>query len=163
MTPADHRRDQYRWWMQISSRWADCDAYGHVNNAIYYNWFDTAVTTMLIERGVLRSTHANTIGLCVSSGCDFLAPIEFPAKRSMRASASGAWAIAASALKWRCSPSAKMRLRPWAISSMSMSTRSRAARCRSMRCINRRWRTLLLANERTSPTWPPDMAAYRGG
>jgi acyl-CoA thioester hydrolase len=78
MTPADHRRDQYRWWMQISSRWADCDAYGHVNNAIYYNWFDTAVTTMLIERGVLRSTHANTIGLCVSSGCDFLAPIEFP-------------------------------------------------------------------------------------
>ncbi len=78
MTPADQRRDQYRWWMQISSRWADCDAYGHVNNAIYYNWFDTAVTTMLIERGVLRSPQSNSIGLCVSSGCDFLAPIEFP-------------------------------------------------------------------------------------
>lgn len=78
MTPADQRRDQYRWWMQISSRWADCDAYGHVNNAIYYNWFDTAVTTMLIERGVLRSPQSKSIGLCVSSGCDFLAPIEFP-------------------------------------------------------------------------------------
>ena len=71
-------RADYRWWMQIASRWADCDAYGHVNNAMYYNWFDTALTTMLIERGILRGERSHAIGLCVSSACEFLAPIHFP-------------------------------------------------------------------------------------
>lgn len=75
--PSLETRNRYFWWMQIASRWADCDAYGHVNNAMYYNWIDTAVTTMLLDRGVLRGA-ATSIGLCVTSGCDFLAPIEFP-------------------------------------------------------------------------------------
>lgn len=62
----------------MASRWADCDAYGHVNNVIYYSWFDTALTTLAIERGILQAEGQTSIGLCVSSGCEFLAPIGFP-------------------------------------------------------------------------------------
>lgn len=74
----DEVRENFRWWMQIASRWADCDAYGHVNNAVYYSWFDTALTTMAIERGILRAPGQTSIGLCIASSCEFLAPIEFP-------------------------------------------------------------------------------------
>lgn len=76
--PRDERREAYRYWLPMHSRWADCDAYGHVNNAIYYNWFDTVLTTMLIERGVLRDGPDGPIGLCVESQCKFLGPIHFP-------------------------------------------------------------------------------------
>jgi acyl-CoA thioester hydrolase len=72
------RRADYGYWLELSSRWADCDAYGHVNSPVYYSWFDTALTTLLIERGVLRSPESPSIGLCVESHCRFLAPVEFP-------------------------------------------------------------------------------------
>lgn len=78
LEPRNERRENYGWSMPISSRWADCDGYGHVNNAVYYSWIDTAVTTMAIEFGVLRNEAAPSIGLCVASACDFLAPIGFP-------------------------------------------------------------------------------------
>ena len=74
----DERRGDYGWWLPIASRWADCDAYGHVNNAVYYNWFDTALTTLAIERGILRAPGQTSIGLCIASGCEFLAPVGFP-------------------------------------------------------------------------------------
>jgi len=74
----DERRAHFGWWTAIASRWADCDAYGHVNNATYYSWFDTALTTMAIERGILRAPGQTSIGLCIASGCEFLAPIGFP-------------------------------------------------------------------------------------
>lgn len=77
MHAREERRENYGWGLAIASRWADCDAYGHVNNAIYYSWFDTALTTLAIERGVLRGPAAS-IGLCIASGCEFLASIEFP-------------------------------------------------------------------------------------
>jgi acyl-CoA thioester hydrolase len=76
--PRDERRKHYFWWTEIASRWADCDAYGHVNNATYYSWFDTALTTLAIERGILRAPDQMSIGLCVSSECQFLAPVGFP-------------------------------------------------------------------------------------
>jgi acyl-CoA thioester hydrolase len=76
--PRDERRKHYLWWTEIASRWADCDAYGHVNNATYYSWFDTALTTLAIERGILRAPNQTSIGLCVSSECQFLAPVGFP-------------------------------------------------------------------------------------
>lgn len=72
-------RDGYGYFTQLTTRWADCDAYGHVNNVQYYSFFDTALTTMLIERGVLRSPHWNAIGLCVESQCQFHASLDFPA------------------------------------------------------------------------------------
>ena len=74
----DERRKDYKWWMPIASRWSDCHAYGHVNNATYYSWFDTALTTLAIERGILRAPGQTSIGLCIASGCEFLAPVDFP-------------------------------------------------------------------------------------
>ena len=80
MSDLTERRERaaFAWWTQMSSRWADCDAYGHVNNAMYYNWFDTALTTLAIERGLLKGPGQTSIGLCVASGCEFLAPVGFP-------------------------------------------------------------------------------------
>lgn len=71
------RREDFPWSVDVPTRWADCDAYGHVNNVIYYSWFDTAVTRMMYERGAL-SMHAAAIGLCVESHCEYFAPVEFP-------------------------------------------------------------------------------------
>ena len=71
------RRDRYGYKLEIATRWADCDAYGHVNNIVYYSWFDTAVTRMMYERGVL-SMEAPAIGLCVESRCEYFAPVAFP-------------------------------------------------------------------------------------
>lgn len=74
----DERRAHFPWWCEISSRWADCDGYGHVNNAQYYSWFDTGLTLLAIERGILQAPGQTSIGLCIASGCEFLAPIGFP-------------------------------------------------------------------------------------
>lgn len=78
MNDRDERRENYRWHIVIPTRWADGDPYGHVNNVIYYSWFDTAVTKMLFERRIIWLPDSPTIGLCVESKCEFLEPIEFP-------------------------------------------------------------------------------------
>jgi acyl-CoA thioester hydrolase len=78
MSKATELRDRYRYWVEIPTRWQDGDPYGHVNNVVYYSYFDTAVTKMLIERRVLRGPHWNAIGLCIESQCQFHAPITFP-------------------------------------------------------------------------------------
>ena len=75
--PADRRQD-YLYWLHIPTRWQDGDPYGHVNNVVYYSFFDTVVTRMLIEYQVLRGPHWRAIGLCIESHCEFHAPIEFP-------------------------------------------------------------------------------------
>lgn len=71
-------RDQYRWFMKIATRWADNDAYGHVNNTVYYQWFDTAVNQWLVEAGLLDVEAGDPIGLVVETGCSFFAPLSFP-------------------------------------------------------------------------------------
>jgi acyl-CoA thioester hydrolase len=76
--PRDERREHFGWWTRIATRWADCDAYGHVNNATYYSYFDTALTTLAMERGILRGEGQTSIGLCIASSCSFLAPVGFP-------------------------------------------------------------------------------------
>ncbi len=78
MSSKDERREKYRWRVDIPTRWADGDPYGHVNNVIYYSWFDTAVTKMLFERRVIWLPDSPSIGLCVESKCEFLQPVEFP-------------------------------------------------------------------------------------
>lgn len=76
--PQDERRADYGWWVDIPTRWADGDPYGHANNINYYSWFDTAVTKMLFERKVIWLADSPSIGLCVESHCNFLASVEFP-------------------------------------------------------------------------------------
>lgn len=56
----------------------DCDAYGHVNNAVYYAMMDQIVTIYILESGVIAMEASPSIGLCVSSACDFHQPIHFP-------------------------------------------------------------------------------------
>ena len=62
----------------IGSRWMDNDMYGHVNNVIYYSWFDTAVNSYLIEQGALDIHQGDTIGLVVETHCNYFSPIAFP-------------------------------------------------------------------------------------
>ena len=71
-------RSDYRWFMTIATRWADNDAYGHVNNTVYYQWFDTAVNAWLIEAGLLDIALGDPIGLVVETGCSYLSPLSFP-------------------------------------------------------------------------------------
>lgn len=76
--PVPRARGDYRWFMAISTRWSDNDAYGHVNNTIYYQWFDTAVNAWLIEAGLLDIERGDPIGLVVETGCSYFAPLSFP-------------------------------------------------------------------------------------
>ena len=79
MTDAPLRgRDAYRVWREIGTRWADNDAYGHVNNTVHYAWFDTAVNAWLIEAGLLDVAAGDPIGLVVETGCRYAAPLTYP-------------------------------------------------------------------------------------
>ena len=59
--PAPEPRSAYRAYQTIPTRWEDNDTYGHVNNVVYYSWFDTAVNALLIQHGVLDIHHGSTI------------------------------------------------------------------------------------------------------
>lgn len=71
-------RDAYLHWLPIATRWMDNDVYGHVNNVVYYAYFDTVVNRWLIERGALDIHAGRVIGLVVSSACDYYAALSFP-------------------------------------------------------------------------------------
>lgn len=71
-------RADYRAFTAISTRWSDNDIYGHVNNSVYYFWFDTAVNEYLIRAGALDIHGGATIGLVVETGCAYFAPTAFP-------------------------------------------------------------------------------------
>jgi acyl-CoA thioester hydrolase len=71
-------REAYRAWREVTTRWADNDAYGHVNNTVYYQWFDTAVNGWLIEAGLLDVAGGDPIGLVAETGCRFASPLAFP-------------------------------------------------------------------------------------
>ncbi len=76
--PAPDRRDSYRHFLRITTRWMDNDAYGHVNNVVYYSWFDTVVNEYLIAQGVLDVTAGAVIGLVVETQCRYFSELAFP-------------------------------------------------------------------------------------
>ena len=76
--PEPRSRSAYRAWRTIPTRWADNDAYGHVNNVVHYAWFDTAVNAWLVEAGMLDIEHGDPIGLVVETGCRYAAPLAYP-------------------------------------------------------------------------------------
>jgi acyl-CoA thioester hydrolase len=78
MTMRDAGREQFRHFLAIPTRWMDNDIYGHVNNVVYYSYFDTAVNQFLIERGVLDIHQGEVVGFVVDSGCSYFSPIAFP-------------------------------------------------------------------------------------
>ena len=71
-------RSAYPVWREIATRWADNDAYGHVNNVVHYSWFDTAVNAWLIEAGLLDVAHGDPIGLVVETGCLYAGALSYP-------------------------------------------------------------------------------------
>jgi acyl-CoA thioester hydrolase len=71
-------RTAYAAFRPITTRWADNDVYGHVNNVQYYAFFDTVVNGHLIERGVLEIERSPVIGLVVETKCSYFAPLAFP-------------------------------------------------------------------------------------
>ena len=71
-------RESYKVWREIGTRWADNDAYGHVNNTVYYVWFDTVVNAWLIEAGLLDVARGDPIGLVVETGCRYAQPLSYP-------------------------------------------------------------------------------------
>ncbi len=76
--PQPEARSAYRAFRTIATRWMDNDAYGHVNNVVYYSWFDSAVNAYLIERGVLDIHQGETIGLVIETQCNYFASLAFP-------------------------------------------------------------------------------------
>jgi acyl-CoA thioester hydrolase len=77
-SPTPHRRADYPHHLPIPTRWMDNDVYGHVNNVVYYSYFDTVINRWLIDEGGLDIHRGATIGLCVESRCSYLRAIAFP-------------------------------------------------------------------------------------
>ncbi|HXX31347.1 MAG TPA: thioesterase family protein [Myxococcaceae bacterium] len=76
--PTPEARSAYRFFLPLPTRWMDNDIYGHVNNVVYYSYFDTVVNTYLVAQGGLDIVAGPVIGLCVESSCRYLAPVAFP-------------------------------------------------------------------------------------
>lgn len=76
--PQPQPREAYRHFSPITTRWMDNDVYGHVNNVVYYSYFDTVVNAYLIEQGVLDPERSDTIGLVIETQCNYFAPLSFP-------------------------------------------------------------------------------------
>jgi acyl-CoA thioester hydrolase len=76
--PAPAKRSDFKAWRSLATRWSDNDSYGHVNNTVYYEWFDTAVNAWMIEQGMLDIAAGDPIALVVETRCTFFAPLAFP-------------------------------------------------------------------------------------
>ena len=73
-------RSNYKYFLPIATRWMDNDTYGHVNNVVYYSYFDTIVNHFLIDRGGLDIHNSAVVGFVVASSCEYINPISFPDK-----------------------------------------------------------------------------------
>jgi acyl-CoA thioester hydrolase len=76
--PQAQTRNAFKVFRRIDTRWMDNDVYGHVNNVVYYSWFDTAVNAHLIEQGALDIHEGDTIGLVIETQCNYFSPLAFP-------------------------------------------------------------------------------------
>ncbi len=76
--PTPESRNAYKHFQAMPTRWADNDVYGHVNNSVYYFFFDTLVNEWLINQGLLEIGKSETVGLVVQTSCNFFAPITYP-------------------------------------------------------------------------------------
>ncbi|KAJ3881456.1 thioesterase thiol ester dehydrase-isomerase [Lentinula edodes] len=72
------RREEFGYTLSYRTRWSDNDQYHHINNSIYYHLFDSIVNTYLLESCGQNPQESHSIGLVVSSWCQFFAPLSFP-------------------------------------------------------------------------------------
>lgn len=71
-------RGDFKLFRTIPTRWMDNDVFGHVNNVVYYSWFDTAVNAWLVEQGHLDVTGSEVVGLVAETGCTYFESVAFP-------------------------------------------------------------------------------------
>jgi acyl-CoA thioester hydrolase len=71
-------RARYPHFLAIPTRWMDNDVYGHVNNVVYYSYFDTVINDYLIRAGGLDIEESRVVGVCAESFCRYRAPLAFP-------------------------------------------------------------------------------------
>ena len=76
--PQPPGRSEFRHWRSLTTRWSDNDAYGHVNNTIYYEWFDSAVNAWMVDQGMLDIAAGDPIALVVETSCSYFASLAFP-------------------------------------------------------------------------------------
>ena len=76
--PQPQARSSYAHYQRLTTRWMDNDVYGHVNNVVYYSWFDAAVNRYLIEQGALDIHAGAVIGLVIETQCNYFQPVAFP-------------------------------------------------------------------------------------
>jgi acyl-CoA thioester hydrolase len=72
------QRSDFAHFLTIPTRWSDNDAYAHVNNVVYYNWFDTVVNRWLIEKGHLDIARSPVVSLVVETSCTYFESVSFP-------------------------------------------------------------------------------------
>lgn len=71
-------RSDYARFDRFTTRWMDNDVYGHLNNTIYYSYFDSAVNRLLIDAGWLDIVRSTVIGLVAETQCCYFSPISYP-------------------------------------------------------------------------------------
>ncbi len=71
-------RADYRFFLEIPTRWMDNDVYRHVNNVTYYSWFDTIVARFLLGSGAIDMRASPVVGVVVETMCRYHAPVAFP-------------------------------------------------------------------------------------
>lgn len=74
------QRGDYRFFAPITTRWSDNDIYGHVNNVVYYSYFDSVANLYLIEVSGLKIHTDSIVGFVVASSCNYHAPVAYPEK-----------------------------------------------------------------------------------
>lgn len=65
--------------LTLATRWADMDVYGHVNNIVYYSYFDTVVNEYLIRNDVLDPSATDIVGIVAETRCVYFRSLYFPA------------------------------------------------------------------------------------
>ena len=76
--PARATRADFSKFVPVTTRWNDNDVYGHVNNAVYFTYLDSAANQLLVEAGLLDPAGSDVVGLVVETACTFFASVAFP-------------------------------------------------------------------------------------
>lgn len=71
-------KSAFPYFRQVQTRWMDNDMYGHVNNAVYYSYFDTVINNYLIEANLIDPANGQLVGLAVETGCSYFSEISYP-------------------------------------------------------------------------------------
>ena len=72
------KRDNYYYFLDIPTRWRDNDIYGHVNNVVFYAYFDTVIGDYLMKEGQLDYVNDQVVGFAIETKCQFKRALAFP-------------------------------------------------------------------------------------